>query len=187
MDLNSLFNKDTRVFAFDDSPFSREDEFTGLIGVIMRKDYYIETLASRIIQVDGNDVTEKMQEMVEEKGSGVKVLMVQGTTFAGFNILDAKKLYGETSIPIINILDHEPDMAAIENALRAHFSDWEKRYATFDANFSRFGSLFIQSFGIEPKVAYKFSRMMTRQGLIPEPLRIADMVASIFSAKRNQA
>jgi Uncharacterized conserved protein len=50
VDQNSLFNKDTRVFAFDDSPFTRKDEYTVLVGVIMRKDLYIETIVRKKIR-----------------------------------------------------------------------------------------------------------------------------------------
>ncbi|MCL4447665.1 MAG: DUF99 family protein [Thermoplasmatales archaeon] len=179
MDQNLLFNKDTRIFAFDDSPFTREDEFTSIVGVIMRKDLYIESLSKGRIRVDGDDVTEKMIELVYERGSGVRVIMTQGTTFAGFNVLDINRLFNETGTPIINVVDHRPDMDSIREALRKYFDDWEARYSVLSENFTRFNSLYVQSLGIEPDTANKFIEMMTVNGIIPEPLRIADMVAGI--------
>jgi hypothetical protein len=179
VDQNSLFNKDTRVFAFDDSPFSRNDESTSIVGVIVRKDMYIESLIRKEIKVDGLDATERVLEAIREKGSGVRVIMTQGITLGGFNILDVKRLYRETEIPIINVVDHEPNMKAIKEALRKYFEDWEVRYSTLSEDFHRFDQLFVQTTGIEPTMAYKFLKQMTINGNIPEPLRIADLIAGI--------
>lgn len=179
MDQNSLFNKDARIFAFDDSPFSRNDVSTNIVGVIVRKDMYIESLIRKEIKVDGLDATDRMLEAIREKGSGVRVIMTQGITLGGFNILDVKRLYRETNIPIINVVDHEPNMKAIKDALRKYFKDWEVRYSALSEDFHGFGPLFVQTTGIEPTVAYKFLKQMTINGNIPEPLRIADLIAGI--------
>lgn len=179
MDQNSLFNKDTRVFAFDDSPFSRSDEYSYIVGVIMRKDLYTESIVKKKIRVDGLDSTEKVTEAIREKGAGVRVIMTQGITLGGFNILDVRKLYGESGIPIINVVDHEPDMGAIKEALKKYFDDWEFRCSLLSEDFHRFERLYIQGIGIEPEVANKFVRKMIVNGNIPEPLRIADLIAGV--------
>lgn len=179
MDQNSLFNKDTRIFAFDDSPFSRNDEYTSLIGVIMRKDLYLESILKEKIRVDGLDVTEKILKAIKKKGSGVRVILVQGTTFGGFNILDMGSLFRETGICVINVVDHEPDLDAIKNALRKHFPDWQSRFKIFKKDFTKLGSLYLQTEGINEETAYKFIGQITVNGVIPEPLRIADIIASI--------
>ncbi|MEM0136221.1 MAG: DUF99 family protein [Thermoplasmatales archaeon] len=180
MDQNSLFNKDTRVLALDDSPFSRGDEFTSIVGVIIRKDLYIESIMKMTIKVDGLDATEKILEAIKEKGSGVRVIMTQGVTLGGFNILNVKRLYAETGIPIINVVDHEPNMKEIKEALRKYFQDWRIRYSALLGDFHKFGSLYIQATGITPKTAHKFLDLMTVNGKIPEPLRITDLIAGII-------
>ena len=112
-----------RVIAFDDSPFSRRDKHTSIVGVIMRKDLYIESLITKRIEVDGTDATEKILDTIREKGSGVRVIMTQGITLGGFNVLDVKELFRETGIPIINVVDHEPNMKAIKDALKKYFEE----------------------------------------------------------------
>jgi endonuclease V-like protein UPF0215 family len=179
VDQNLLFNKDTRIFAFDDSPFSRKDKFASIIGVIMRKDMYIESLIKKKIRVDGSDVTDVVLEILKEKGSGIKLVMTQGTTFAGFNILDVRRIFERTKIPIVNVVDHMPNMSSIKAALRKYFDDWEERYSILVGNFIQFDSLFIQSTGLQPKVAHKFLMQMTVNGILPEPLRIADLIAGV--------
>ncbi len=180
MDQNLLFNKDTRMFAFDDSPFLREDRVTHLVGIIMRKDLYLETVLKKEITVDGNDVTEKVLESMEEKGSGVNLIMVKGVTFAGFNILDMPAIYNKTGIPVINVIDHEPDTKAIKDALMKYFPDWEHRWNILKRRIEKVGSIFLQAEGIETKVAYKFIKQVTVNGSIPEPLRIADLIAGLL-------
>jgi endonuclease V-like protein UPF0215 family len=179
VDQNSLFNKDARIFAFDDSPFSRKDKFASIIGVIMRKDMYIESIVRKKIRVDGLDVTDTVLEILKEKGSGIKLVMTQGTTFGGFNVLNVRKIFEETKIPVVNVVDHEPDMLSIKMALKKYFDDWEERYSILIGSFNHFDSLFIQSIGIRPEMAYKFIKQMTVNGTLPEPLRIADLVAGI--------
>jgi|YelNatPaOPRAMG01_1025707.scaffolds.fasta_scaffold12315_5 endonuclease V-like protein UPF0215 family len=179
MDLNSLFNKNTRILAFDDSPFSRDDLSCSLIGVIMRKDLYLESIVKRQITVDGMDVTEKILEAIEEKGSGIGVIMIKGITFAGFNILDIRTVSEKTHIPVINVLDHEPNIENIKAALKKHFPDWQLRFDLFNRKFTKFGSILVQCEGIEEEIAYKFIRQTTVNGLIPEPLRLADIIARI--------
>ncbi|MGC8645107.1 MAG: DUF99 family protein [Thermoplasmata archaeon] len=180
MDINSLFNKDTRIIAFDDAPFSRGDRHAVLLGLIMRKDMYIESIFKRKIEVDGSDATEAVVSMVREKGSGVSLIMTQGITFGGFNILDVDEVFHSTGIPIINVVDHEPDLAALKSALRKHFIDWERRFSLLQGHFSRADRLYIQSIGLDFKQAYKFVKQVTLSGQMPEPLRLADMIASVI-------
>ncbi|MEM0127727.1 MAG: DUF99 family protein [Thermoplasmatales archaeon] len=181
MDLNSLFNKDARIMAFDDTPFSRGQSSTSLVGLIMRKDMYIESVLKDRIRVDGDDSTDVIISMVERKGSGISVIMTQGITFGGFNILDVKKLFAETGIPVINVVDHKPDMERMKDALVKHFSDWEKRINLLRDEFTEYKGIFIQTSGIGPMHAYKFIRQVTVSGTLPEPLRLVNMIAGIVN------
>ncbi|MEM0140720.1 MAG: DUF99 family protein [Thermoplasmatales archaeon] len=179
MDPNSLFNKDTRIMAFDDAPFSRGQSHTFLIGLVMRKDMYVESILKGRIQVDGEDSTDAVMSMIEEKGSGVSVIMTQGITFGGFNILDVNGIFSKTGIPVINVVDHEPNTERIRSALIKHFDDWERRVALLRGQFSEFNGIFIQALGVEPAHAYKFVRQVTLSGLMPEPLRLVNLIAGI--------
>ena len=40
------------------------------------------------------------------------------------------------------------------------------------------GKLYVQAVGLEPETAFEVVRVTTRTGLIPEPLRLAHIVAS---------
>ncbi len=179
VDQNSLFNKNTRILALDDAPFDREDTFTEIIGLIIRRDLYVESIVKKTIQVDGLDVTDKILEIIREKGDGIRVIMMKGITFGGFNILDVERLYQETKIPIINYMDHPPDIKAIENALRKHFKDWEERFSLFNKYEIKENGAYISCVGLDPLKASRFLNKLTRNGKIPEPLRMVNLIASI--------
>ncbi len=68
-------------------------------------------------------------------------------------------------------------MISIKDALQKYFKDWKTRYASLSEGFERYGSLYIQSTGISPKIAGKFLNQVTINGKIPEPLRMADLIA----------
>lgn len=180
VDENSLFNKNTRIMAIDDSPFSRDQKFAVLLAVIIRKDLYIESIFKKYIEVDGLDSTETVISMIREKGSGISVMMTQGITFAGFNILDIEGVFRETGIPIINVVDHEPDFRALKNALTGHFPDWERRFSLLQGKFSRSDGIYVQSIGLSTRQAQKFVKQVTVSGQMPEPLRLAHLIASVI-------
>ncbi len=179
MDQNLLFNKNTRILAVDDTPFTRGEHYTHIIGVIMRKDLYIENILRKTIEIDGMDVTERIKEMLIEKGEGIRIVMIKGITFGGFNILDMEKLYNESKIPVINFIDHMPDKEAIEAALKKHFSDWQMRLSLMNGFSKIDNSTYIKTSGIDLKMAVKFAYEMMKNGKTPEPLRVADLIASV--------
>lgn len=187
MDQNSLFNKDTRILAVDDAPFSRGDKFTSMVFLIVRKDLYIESIFKKTIEIDGLDATDRIIEGIREKGNGVRVILTQGITLGGFNILDVTRLYNETNIPVINVVDHEPNMISIKEALQKYFKDWKTRYASLSERFERHDSLYVQSTGISIKIAGKFLNQVTINGKIPEPLRMADLIAGVLQLTPSPA
>ncbi|MEM0073700.1 MAG: DUF99 family protein [Thermoplasmatales archaeon] len=181
MDLNSLFNKDARIMAFDDAPFSRGQRSTSIVGLIMRKDMYIESVLKDRISVDGDDSTDVIISMVERKGSGISIIMTQGITFGGFNILDVNRLFTETGIPVVNVVDHKPDIDGMKDALVKHFTDWERRIHLLRGEFTEYKGIFIQTSGIGPIHAYRFIKQVTLAGNLPEPLRLVNMIAGIVN------
>ena len=120
-----------RALGVDDSYFvPHEPGSTSLIGVLMRAPNYFEGMLIRKIQVDGLDSTEAILDMLSSKyGRQVRVLFTQGITFGGFNIVDIRRIWEETNVPIIVVSRKEPDMGKIENALKKHFEDWKKLIA----------------------------------------------------------
>ena len=77
-----------RLLGIDDSPFSFSDEFSIIVGVIMRGGNYIEGVLSRKIKVDGLDSTDLCIDMVNKTRykKQLRALLIDGVAFCGFNV-----------------------------------------------------------------------------------------------------
>ncbi|MEM4221154.1 MAG: DUF99 family protein, partial [Thermoplasmata archaeon] len=100
-----------RALGIDDSPFSRENNKSYLIGSVVREKNYLEGLIIEKITVDGIDSTDVILKMISGKFSEqIKIIFMNGITFAGFNVANIEKIYLETKIPIITVVRKMPSM-----------------------------------------------------------------------------
>ena len=174
-----------RALGIDDSYFvPHQPGYTSLVGVLVRAPNYLEGMLLRKIEVDGLDATDAILDMLSSKyGKQVRVIFTQGITFGGFNIIDIERIWKETTIPIIVVSRKEPDMKRIEEELKKHFEDWERRmemlkkYPLIKIKNGRF-LLHVQYAGLEKIEVESIISQFTVRGAIPEPLRIAHLIAS---------
>ena len=178
--------KNIRVLGVDDAYFvPHKKSETYIAGVVMRLTFYIEGFMIREITVDGMDVTKVLISMINQSKyrSDIKVVMTQGITFGGFNILDLLKLYELTEKPIIVILRKMPDIKSMISALRSHFDNWKERAELLqkvkiekikNGNYY----IYIQRVGIDMDQAKDLISKLTIRGAIPEPVRVAHLFAS---------
>jgi len=77
--------------------------------------------------VDGLDATEKVVEMVVKSPhyDQLRVLMLNGITFAGFNIVDIKRLFELDARPVLAITK-KTHLEEMEKAVK-NLPAWEKR------------------------------------------------------------
>jgi hypothetical protein len=150
----------------------------------MRLSGYIDGFLKRTIAVDGLDVTERLLEMMNSKyGRDIRIVMTQGITFGGFNVLDIRRFARCSGTAVIVISRKRPNIESMRAALEKHFEDWEYRYSLLTAvpieevNNGEH-TLWIQRVGISYDDAIYVLRKSTVRGAIPEPVRIAHLVAS---------
>jgi endonuclease V-like protein UPF0215 family len=176
-----------RVVGFDDGTFSfssklRRDK-TILIGVVMKGSEEVVGVLSRWITVDGEDATDAMVDAVNSsRFKDLRVIMLKGITYAGFNVVDLERLYRGTGLPVIVVVRKRPNLGAMKIALRKHFSDAEWRISLLEKAPPLVElipeKLYIQAVGVNEKTAAEIVHVTTQTGLTPEPLRLAHMIAS---------
>ena len=176
-----------RVVGFDDGTFSFSSklgrEKTILIGVVMKGSQEVVGVLSRWITVDGRDATDAMIDAVlSSRFKDLRVILLRGITYGGFNVVDVERLYRGTGLPVVVVVRKKPDLKAMETALRKHFPDAEERIELLRkapplAELLP-GKLYIQAAGVDERTAEGIVRVTTKTGLIPEPLRLAHMIAS---------
>jgi hypothetical protein len=111
--------------------------------------------------------------------------MLDGVTFAGFNVVDTLKLHERTHLPVIAVTREQPDFTDIRAALENLPSTEERWKAIKDANkvvqvVTHPGekAIFMQVSGLHVKVARRIVKNTATRSNIPEPLRVAHLVAS---------
>jgi len=176
-----------RVVGFDDGTFSPSSklERTVLFGVVMKGSKEVVGAVSRWITVDGTDVTEKLIDAVNNsRFRDLRVVMLKGITYGGFNVVDLERLHSETGLPVIVVVRKRPDLKAMELALRKHFPDWRERVELLrkapPIHELIPGKLYLQALGVDGKTAAEIVGVTKKTGLIPEPLRLAHIMASAF-------
>lgn len=182
-----------RVLGFDDGSFEPSDESTSLSGVIMRGGEEVEGFLVDEVEVDGNAVTSTMVQMIEDSRhkDQLRVVLMSGITFGGFNVLDIDKFFDEIGIPVIIVSRDKPDMEAVKDALK-NLSDWEEKWEKLrkaggvvpveGVGPEGGGStVYVQFRGIDLEKVEEIVNLTSTNSSIPEPLRIAHMVGTAIS------
>jgi len=173
--------KEVRILGIDDSSFSKfDDEKVLVIGVVFRGGEYIDGVLSTHITVDELDSTYRLIEMVNKSRNKdqLQYIMTDGIALGGFNVIDINKLYEETNLPVIVIIRRKPDFDSIYSALE-NLKHKEKIKELLDraGKLESFESIYFQCAGIDSEEAKKLLKMTIKHGLIPEPIRVAHIIA----------
>jgi len=177
-----------RILGLDDAPFTFTDSSTDVVGVVMRGNHYLEGVLHDTISVDGYDATTVCERMITKTRhfKQLKAMLFDGATMGGFNVIDIEQIWETTKVPVITITRSKPDFKKIRSALHQHFSDWKDRLNLLEkGNLHKIQThhnpLFIKYMGIDLAEAKEIITLATIRGVIPEPLRVAHIIASGIS------
>ena len=177
-----------RVLGVDDGRFVPRTKGTvDVVGVVYRGGYWFEGVMHTEITIDGLDATERMAAMIESSPyyGELRVVVLDGVTFAGFNVVDISKLSGRVDLPVMSVAREKPDLEEIRSALK-NLPDFEKRWQAmlnagelFEVE-TRNGEnpVYVQTAGILHEDAKNIIRKTSTRSNIPEALRVAHIVAS---------
>jgi hypothetical protein len=177
-----------RILGIDDGPF--EPHGVGkvlLVGTVFRGGRWLDGVLSTHIELDGMDVTDSIIEMVNgsrHKGQ-LRIIMTDGVTFAGFNVLDIKKVFKGTGLPVIAVSRELPNMKDVRKAIK-HLPNWRERWRVIRGTGKiypvrtrrRAEPVYMQFAGIKRADAEQVVKLSSTHSLIPEPLRAAHLIAT---------
>jgi uncharacterized protein len=137
------------------------------------------------ISVDGLDATFAASRMLRSLPLRSSPVLLAAATFAGFNIIDPRLLEREFRTPTIVVIGARPDNRAVKRALVKHFPDWKERWRILSSlgplhqarTFHGEGPIFYEEFGCADGEARRILREWAYVSRIPEPLRVAGLVA----------
>lgn len=166
-----------------------------VIGVVFRGGYWFDGIMRTQIEIDGMDATEKIADMITRSPHyrQLRIIMLNGVTFAGFNVVDTLRLFKATDLPVIAVTREKPDFDDIRRALE-NLPFAEKRWeAIKNANrivrvFTRKGeeAIFMQVTGVAMDVAKKIVKNTSTRSNVPEALRVAHLIASGLTSPLQQ-
>lgn len=172
------------VVGFDDGPFTWQDRKVPVVGVVMRGATYVEGVLRAEVTVDGTDATDTLLATLgatRHRGY-VQAVLLDGIALGGFNVVDAARLHEALGIPVVTLSRGVPDRDAMRAALAAHVPDWEPRWRLIEASWpttmrTADGVLAYRAWGIGERELGQLLLRTTVRGLIPEPVRVAHMIA----------
>ncbi len=171
-----------RVLAIDDSALINEQ--VTIIGTFFRGGEQLDGILRCEITKDGMDATDVIIEMVGNSKyySQIRVIMLDGVTYAGFNPVDIESLYEKTNIPVIVFMRACPDFEKIRLALE-NLPEAEERWEIIQRagriyKIAQEKPVFIQVCGIDRESATDVVRLTSTHANIPEPLRVAHLIAT---------
>ena len=186
-----VIKPEIRILGVDDGVFTPHSSGKALVvGIVFRGGYWLDGVMHTHVVIDGFDATEKISTMVTSSPhhKQLRVIMLNGITFAGFNVVDIRALSVETRLPVIAVTSEKPDLATIRKAIE-NLPRTEDRWISILAAGEGFEvftrnskeSIFLHVAGLPIGEAERIVRLSSTRGKIPEALRVAHLIASGIS------
>ncbi len=182
-----MLKSEIRILGFDDGPFEfRKTETVPVVGVVYRGGKFLDGILRTDVQVDGLDATEKLVKLINASRhkQQLKLVMLDGVTLGGFNIVDVKILNEKTELPVIVVNRKIPDLKEVRAALKK-FKDFTQRWKMIsnagkveECILKSRDKIFYQHTGIAAEDAEDAIMLSTTHGNLPEPLRVAHLIAT---------
>ena len=186
-----VIKPEIRVLGVDDGAFIPHVKGqVPVIGVVFRGGYWLDGVMHTKIAVDGFDATDRISSMITGSShyKQLRVIMLNGITFAGFNVVDVKALNAATNLPVITVTREKPDLAEIHKALQNLPNSEERWEAILNAGEplevstrNKKAIVYMQTAGVSKEDAQKLLRLTSTRSNVPEALRVAHLIASGIS------
>ena len=176
-----MVKKEIRVIGIDDSPFDKfKDKKILVVGVVMRGGLFVDGILSAKVDVDGTNATDKIIKMINKCKfkPQLQCIFLNGIAVAGFNVIDIQRLSKKTKIPVVVVIRTNPDIEKIKNTLIKIKQKKKIKLIEKAGKVIQIDNIFVQLTGIDLEQARKILKIVCTRSLIPEPIRLAHLIAS---------
>lgn len=155
-----------------------------LAGVVMRADMILDGFTFSRVDVGGMDATEKIIEMYEALDRhDINILLLNGCVISWYNVIDLNHVADAVALPLISITYN--DSKGLEKYFKENFpKDSQHRIEVYHKNGPRTplrlhtGHIIYTRFlNIRKEETLRLLNKFTLHGAVPEPLRIARLIA----------
>lgn len=156
-----------------------------IVGILWR-DYVIEKCFIEFTPTDPkpSEITKNLLSLLEDQyfiEKQIKMVFIFNNILAGLGILDLNAIKEKWEVPLIIITEKEPNEDKIRNLIsELHYSDeYTKVFKNNPNNWEQLNGtrLYFLAIGIDKVQTVKNIQELQKVGHLPEPLRIADLIA----------
>ena len=108
----------------------------------------------------------------------LQCIFLDGIAVGGFNVIDVKELNKKTRIPVIIIIRRNPNLKKIKETLIRINKKNKIKLIEKAGSVVPVGKIYIQLTGLSIEKAKEILKIVCTRSLIPEPIRIAHLIAS---------
>jgi uncharacterized protein len=173
------------VIGFDDAPFPAG--YVGNVKVVgtVYAGSRLDGILTGEVEKDGLDAAEKLAALVKQSkfAPNLHLIMLQGIALAGFNVVDVFALHEQLDLPVLVVSRRQPNMEAIKDALLTRVYGGQEKWAIIEklGSMEPAGSVYVQRVGLTLDQATAVVRRLAVEGSIPEPLRVAHLIAGAIA------
>ncbi|WP_048148122.1 endonuclease dU [Methanolacinia paynteri] len=154
-----------------------------LAGVVMRRDMVIDGTAFGFSTIGGTDATDAVLNIFASlQRKDINYIMLSGCVISWFNIIDPERVCSEINVPVIGVTYE--DSGGLADDIMHHFPGDEERLSAYkklgirERVILKTGyDVYLRSWGVDNTEACFVCDSFTKEGRIPEPLRVAGIVA----------
>lgn len=170
----------TNVVGFDDAPFAHAHRGdVRVVGAVCSRTRLDGVLSGRVRR-DGVNATDALIGLVGGKfREHIRAVLMQGVALAGFNVVDIHRLSAALDVPVVITVRRHPRLAMVKAALFDRTPGAARKWKLIEqaGPLEQVGALWMQRVGLTRAEAVALLRATTLHGNVPEPLRLAHLIA----------
>jgi len=171
----------SHVVGFDDAPFERSHRGDVLVVGAVFAGNRLDGVISTKVRRDGANAAQRLIDCLTGSRyfDQLQAILLQGIAFAGFNVVDLQRLHEATGLPVLVVARYLPDLLAIRKALLEQVPGGARKWRLIEAAgpMEPMAALYVQRCGITPENAARLLASLQQNSHLPEPLRVAHMIA----------
>ena len=173
--------------------FARDHPVSVIAGVVMRADLRIDGMAYDHATIGGDDATQSVNSIYKKLNrKDINALLISGAVVSWFNVIDLQEVFRFVQRPII-CLTYEASLG-LEKCIREHFPQSDEKLRRYkqlgnrEAVHLKTGhEVYVRAIGVTSEEARIVLNKFTRDGRIPEPVRVARLAARAALNAENKA
>ncbi len=177
--------KGLRALGIAESFSKAKADKSTLVGLVMRSDLIVDGLAITSTKLEGYDSTQAIIQLYNSLNrNDINLTMLDGAVISLYNIVDIEEVYQRTKRPLI-VITFKPSKGLQEVIKKHFFTDYEERLKLYNKLGDRVEvtlktkyKVYVRALGIDDESMLKrILDKFTLQGSLPEPLRVAKLIA----------